>query len=275
MSSPSVILFGSPSFGTATLTALSENGYRVVCAVTTSPETPVVNAARMARIPVLTDLASLGNVIDQHASQVGIIAAYGELIPPETIALFPKGILNIHFSLLPKYRGAAPVPHALLAGEEKTGVSIFCIDEGLDTGPILATRLEQIYPEDTSESLYNRLSEIGIHLLVDVLPAYLSGAITSQPQDHRKATYAPPLSREDGRIDVHTPPADLARRIRAFHPWPGVWTHVQIKGRSVRLSLLPKNQAQLEGKRPVSIKQLLEGHSELGEQLQEVLVVWL
>ncbi len=153
-----------------------------------------------------------------------VVAAYGLILPPSVLAIPPYGCLNLHASLLPKYRGAAPVAAAILAGEEETGVSIILMDEGMDTGPLLAQRKVKILPEDTGESLTERLSFVGAELLVETLPGWLRGELSPQPQDDGQASYAPPLKKADGVIDWSLSAIEIWRRVRAYYPWPSAYT---------------------------------------------------
>ncbi|MGB9898110.1 methionyl-tRNA formyltransferase, partial [Thermanaerothrix sp.] len=133
------------------------------------------------------------------------------------------GCLNVHASLLPRWRGAAPIQAALLHGDKETGVTIMKMDAGVDTGPILSQRREPIREDDNAATLSQRLAELGAQLLIETLPEYLAGHITPQPQDENLATYAPLLKKEDGRLDWHLPAEALVRKVRAFTPWPGAF----------------------------------------------------
>ena len=235
---------------------------------------------------------------------VGVLASYGKIIPQSTLDSIPMGILNLHPSLLPKYRGPSPVQSAIIAGEEKTGISIMKMDEQIDHGPVLLQIEEEIKNTDTSQSLYQRLFSIGAQKLLEILPDYLADQIELQDQDHRQATYTKKLKRESGFIPIdiisqatrgnnfvaqpHTPYADLfiidknpitpeivERTIRAFSPWPGVWseiewqaengqTHKRIKILIAHLEdkKLTVDEVQLEGKNPVTLTQFCQGYPE-------------
>ena len=153
-----------------------------------------------------------------------VVAAFGQILRPEVLAIPPHGCLNVHASLLPRYRGAAPIPAAILAGDERTGVTIMRMDEGLDTGPMLAQAVWPISPQDTTGSLTEVLARLGASLLVEVLPSWLAGAIAPRPQDESQATYCLMLRNEDGLLDGALPAADLDRQVRACDPWPGAYT---------------------------------------------------
>jgi len=220
---------------------------------------------------------------------LGIVASYGKIISNEEILGFEYGILNLHPSLLPKYRGASPVQTAILNNEKETGITIIKIDEKVDHGPILAQVKEIILPTDTSETLYNRLFKIGADLLLQLLPDYLAGRAKLFPQDHTKATFTKRLTRDDGKIDWEKPADHNERFIRAMHPWPGAWTEIEMQSTKApkhqsseslplccseakRIKILKAHlensklvldMVQLEGKNPVTWKQFCEGYPEL------------
>jgi len=152
-----------------------------------------------------------------------VVAAFGQILKPEVLDLPPHGCLNVHASLLPRWRGAAPIHAAILHGDGRTGVTIMRMDPGLDTGPILSQRGVEIGPAETAGELYARLSVLGAELLMDTLPGYLEGSIQPQPQPAEGVTFAPMLKKEEGRLDFSRPAAELERRVRAFNPWPGAW----------------------------------------------------
>jgi len=162
-----------------------------------------------------------------------VVAAFGQILPTTVLELPQFGSLNVHASLLPRWRGAAPVAAALLAGDDTTGVTIMKMDAGLDTGPILSQRSVGIAPEDTRKSLTSRLAQLGAELLRDTLPGWFAGNLKPQPQNDTLATYAPQIKKEQGRIDWNETADDIDRRVRAFHPWPGAFTHWQ--GKSLKI----------------------------------------
>ena len=210
---------------------------------------------------------------------VGVLASYGKILPSEILAIPKYGILNIHPSLLPKYRGASPVQAAILVGDKETGVSVIKMDEKVDHGPIIAQFAEKILLTDTAESLYQHLFTSGAEVLLTILPAYLKDQIELRQQNDSQATYTKKLTREDGKIDWKWSPEKIERHVRAMHPWPGAWTEVQmtddrrqitekrlkiLKAHIENLSpdtchLIP-DLVQLEGKKPVSFKQFQEGY---------------
>jgi methionyl-tRNA formyltransferase len=150
-----------------------------------------------------------------------VVAAFGQILPKEVIELPKWGCLNVHASLLPRWRGAAPVQASILHGDTETGITIMKMDVGLDTGPILAKRPTPIDPQETGGQLTDRLSEIGGHLLLETIPPYIEGIMDLIEQDDTEATYAPMLKKSDGALDFILTAEDLARQVRAFEPWPG------------------------------------------------------
>ncbi len=224
---------GSPAFALPTLRALYEN-YTLI-GVVTQPDRRAGRGKRLTPPPVKTLALELGLPIMQprRLSEAGameqlrlwspdliVVAAFGQILRPDVLELPPYGCINVHASLLPRWRGASPVQAAILAGDAETGVTIMRMDEGVDTGPILSQRAIAIRPEDTAASLGARLADLGAELLLETLPLYLKGKIAPQPQPEEGATYAPLLQKEDGRLDFSRPVAELERRVRAMYPWP-------------------------------------------------------
>lgn len=237
MKGPRVVFMGSPSFAIPALEALA-GAYSVV-GVVTQPDRPagrgsrlrppaVKGAAERLGLPVfqpeeLSRPEALASLRD-WAPDVIVVAAFGQILPPDLLALPPHGCLNIHASLLPRWRGAAPIAAAILAGDAVTGVTLMRMDEGVDTGPILARREEPIRPDDTTGTLTERLARLGAELLMEVLPRYLRGEVRPVPQSEEGVTYCRPLKKEDGRLDWARPAAELERQVRATNPWPGAFT---------------------------------------------------
>lgn len=150
-----------------------------------------------------------------------VVAAFGQILPEEVLELPEWGCLNVHASLLPRWRGAAPVQASILHGDTETGITIMKMDAGLDTGPVLAQSTIHIDPQETGGQLTNRLAEIGSNLLLETIPSYLEGTTTPIEQDHTEATYAPMLKKADGALNFSRTAEELARQVRAFEPWPG------------------------------------------------------
>jgi methionyl-tRNA formyltransferase len=234
---PSILFMGSPDFALPTLSALKDH-YPVV-GVVTQPDRPAGRGRVLSPPPVKTLAASLGlpviqprrlkeaqamQQLNQWKPDLIVVAAFGQILKSEVLDLPRYGCINVHASLLPRWRGAAPIQAAILHGDEQSGVTIMRMDPGLDTGPILSQRSTAITPQDTAESLGNRLAQLGAELLIETLPAYIDGKISPKPQDDSLATYASMLEKEAGHLDFNQPAELLARKVRAFNPWPGAFT---------------------------------------------------
>jgi len=229
---------GSPEFAVPPLEHLILNHYQVA-AVYTQPDkpagrgrslvsTPVKKAAIAHKLPViqpasLKDAEAIAQLAGFHPDII-VVAAFGQILPRSVLDLPSHGCINLHPSLLPRFRGASPVASAILAGDDFTGVSVMLMDKGLDTGPILARAQIPISALDTTGSLTDKLSLIAAQLLLEVLPHWLRGELTPQPQNEAEATYSAPISKEEGEINWHLPAVDIWRRVRAYHPWPGCYT---------------------------------------------------
>jgi len=231
-----IVFMGSPEFALPTLRALADH-FRVV-GVVTQPDRPAGRGRKLSPPPVKTLAQALGLPViqprrlkePQAMQQLAawqpdliVVAAFGQILRRTVLALPPRGCLNVHASLLPRWRGAAPIHAAILHGDRETGVTIMQMDPGLDTGPVLSQRSTPITPADTAGSLSQRLARMGAELLVETIPGYLSGAIQPQPQDDSRATYAPKLEKSAGALDFSQPVAALERQVRAMHPWPGAY----------------------------------------------------
>jgi methionyl-tRNA formyltransferase len=233
-----VVFMGTPDFAVPSLEALLKSGDEVV-GVVTQPDrpkgrgqaltpSPVKLLAQREHIPVLQPtkmkdadfLAALG----AWKPDLIAVAAFGRILPPAILSLPSKGCINVHGSLLPKYRGAGPIQWAIINGETETGITTMLMDEGMDTGAMLLQEKIRIEPDDTAGSLSPRLALLGGRLLVETLKLLKAGTLVPQAQDHDQATMAPLLKKEDGVIDWRLPAAVLANRIRGLTPWPGAYT---------------------------------------------------
>ena len=239
-----LVYFGTPQFAVPTLEKLIAEKFAIELVVTNQDEPkgrgyevkapPVKEAALRAGLEVyqpakLKDPATLGYLSRFHPD-VMVVVAYGHILPLWLIGLPRLGCINVHASLLPKYRGAAPIQWSVIRGESVTGVTTMKIDEGLDTGDTLLKREVAIQDDETAESLGVRLSQVGADLLVETLVRLESGDLKAQPQDHSQATLAPILKKEDGRIDWNLPARDIWNRIRGLRPWPGAFTTFRERG---------------------------------------------
>ena len=225
---------GTPEFAAIVLDELIESEH-TVDAVLTRPDARAGRGRRMTQSAVKRRAADSGIEIHQPSTLRGsradamltalvpdvlVVAAYGLLLPPSILAIPRLGCVNVHASLLPRWRGAAPTAHAILAGDRETGVSIMQMDAGLDTGPVLSSRICAIADDDTAGSLASRLATLGAAALVDTLSALEHGSVTPEPQDTSRATTAPKLSKTQAVIDWSRPAVEIERSIRAFDPWP-------------------------------------------------------
>ena len=231
-----IVFMGSPEFALPALKALAEN-YSVV-GVVTQPDRPagrgrtltppaVKRLAERLDLPLmqprrLSQADAMQQLKDWNPDMI-VVAAFGQILKPAVLELPPFGCINLHASLLPRWRGAAPIRAAILHGDQETGVTIMKMDAGVDTGPILKQRSTPILPEDTPDALSARLAELGAELLLETLPAYLAGELQPRPQDETQASYAPMLKKEDGLLDFGQSAQGLARRVRGLKPWPGAF----------------------------------------------------
>ena len=195
-----------------------------------------------------------------------VVAAYGQILPHELLVVSKIAAVNIHPSLLPKFRGPTPIQSAILKGEQKTGVTFIRMDEQVDHGQIIHQFESEILASDTFESLAKRLFSLASESLVRVLTGYDKNSLTKQNDE--EATFTKILTKENGHIDLSSPPDSslLSRMIRAYYPWPGVWTKFDLTGKEVVIKLLPEDMIQVEGKKPMSFKDFKNGY-EKGEEL--------
>jgi len=231
-----LVFMGSPEFALPVLRVLAQS-YDVI-GVVTQPDRST-GRGRVVKPPPLKTLAlEIGlpviqpeklrepSVIQQLRiwnPEIIVVAAFGQILSKDVLDLPPYGCINVHASLLPRWRGAAPVNAAVLAGDDETGVTIMKMDAGLDTGPMLTQKSIRLTEDDTAGSVAKALSRLGAGLLIETLPDYISGKLIPQPQPDQGATYAPMLKKEDGLLDFSRPAVELERRVRAMNPWPGAW----------------------------------------------------
>ena len=243
-----VIFMGTPEYSVPALRMLLDSPGREVVGVYTPPDRPRGRGQNLEATPVKMASLDMGLPVFQPASlrsaavqdemaelkpDVAVVAAYGKLLPGPVLRLPSKGCLNIHPSLLPKYRGPSPVATALLDGVETTGVTLMLLDEGMDTGPTVAQKQYPLDGTETAETLTEDLFGIGAGLLAEHLDAWVSGSLTALPQDQAAATVTRKLERADGRADWQLTATELERRHRAFTPWPGLFTSWE--GKTLRL----------------------------------------
>ncbi len=214
----------------------------------------------------------LEELVKETDAVLGVVANFGHVISKKIIDHFPKGILNVHPSLLPKYRGPTPVQTAILNGDKIAGVTIIKIDEIVDHGPILEQTKEKIKNSDTSETLLKRLFERGAKILPNIISKYIASYIKITKQNEKKATFTQILTKESGFINLNNPPSKefLKRMIRAFYPWPGTWFRTKISEKKLIVKLLPDKKIQVEGKNPMGYKDFVNGYKEGAEILSRL-----
>jgi methionyl-tRNA formyltransferase len=305
-----LVFCGTPRFAVPSLEHVVRAGHDVRLVVT-QPDRPKGRGMGLAFSPVKEAALQLGlpitqpekikandefrRTLEQIAPEAIIVVGYGRIIPQWMIDLPPLGNINVHASLLPKYRGAAPIQWAIANGETLTGVTTMKIDAGLDTGDMLLQAEMPIAPDDTSETLAPRLAELGAELLIETLARLEGGVITPVPQNHAEHTLAPILKKEDGQIDFHRSAQEILNRLRGFTPWPGAFTQFRGKGfvihqaHAVEANLKPGElglegdrllagaanhtalelaEIQLEGKKRMSSRDFINGYRPApGEQL--------
>jgi len=299
-----LVFAGTPEFAVPSLQALLDAGHRVL-AVYTQPDRPAGRGRKLSMSPVKEFALARGLTVRQPATlkteaeadelralapDAMIVIAYGLLLPKPILAIPKHGCLNVHASLLPRWRGAAPIQRAIEAGDPVTGVTVMQMEEGLDTGPMLAHAQTKITTSDTAASLHDRLSRLGAVLLVETLARVEHDAIHTTPQDNSLASYAAKLRKDEARLDWNQDAAALARRVRAFNPWPVA--HTTLDGQTLRIwmaanepgdgdatpgtilsadsggirvscghGVLRVTQLQAEGGRPLAAREFLNGRA--------------
>ncbi len=298
-----LVFMGTPHSAVPTLDALAANPMVVVVAAYTPPDRRQGRGRTFAPSPVKQRAEELGLPVEQpatfrnsdavgrladYAPDIIVVAAYGRLLPTEVLNLPRFGCLNLHPSLLPRHRGPSPVAGAILAGDDATGVTVMLLDEGMDTGPIIAQRARPVGLEDDAETLTAELFRDGAALLDEVMPDWIAGAVAAVPQDDEQATYTSKLERADGIADWTRPAEFLCRQQRAYTPWPGL--HTKWDGKEVKLldvaplpdgyarpamvtatagepiavgsggGLLAVRRLQLEGRRPADAADFVRGY---------------
>jgi methionyl-tRNA formyltransferase len=293
---------GTPDFAVPALQRLIAN-FRVI-GVVTQPDRPAGRSRQVQMSPVKQVALEVGIPVfqpekirrpeavaelKQWSPDVYVVAAFGQILPQAVLDIPPHGSVNVHASLLPRWRGAAPIQAAIRAGDAETGVTIMKMDAGLDTGPMLRSRAIPIVPDETGQSLHDKLAILGGDLLIETLPGYLSGAIQPQPQPGEGVTLAPRIQKEEGHVDWTQPAAHIERTVRAFTPWPGTyafWDGKLLKilsghvvdgtaapGQVMRLrdsaaigtgaGLFVPDRLQIEGGKPVTLSEFLRGHAQI------------
>jgi methionyl-tRNA formyltransferase len=301
-----IVFFGTPAFAVPTLEALLSSRHAVV-GVVTQPDRPRGRGQKTAAAPIKASAAAAGVAVLQPDSMkdagfvaalsamnadLGVVAAYGKILTGTVLALPRLGMVNVHASLLPRYRGAAPVHRAIIAGERETGITIMRVVRALDAGPMLATARRPIGPDETSEDVERDLARIGAALAVSTIDRLIDGRIPELPQNDADATYAHRLAKDDGVVDWALSAEQIHNRIRGLHPWPHGFTFlgdkrlillrstpsadvagnepgtvVEASGDRLRVAtgagILNLLELQAEGKRPMPAREFLAGHGDL------------
>jgi methionyl-tRNA formyltransferase len=252
MSPLRIIFMGTAGLSCTSLEKLARTEAFSVAAVVTQPDkpkgrdlkltpSPVKILAERLKLPLRQPLRARDEQFIAELRALNpdliVVVAYGQILPPAILDLPRFGCLNVHTSLLPKYRGAAPIQWAIANGEAETGVTIMKMDPGLDTGPVLSVRRTPILPSDDSQILHDRLAGLGAELLLETIPDYISGKSTPRPQPADGATYAAKVKKEDGQIDWNAPADTIWNRLRAFTPWPGAFTFIPAEPKSQLLKI--------------------------------------
>src|SRR3989344_2446912 len=274
-----IVFFGTSEFAVPALEILIRENYNIV-AVITAPDKPAGRKKTLSPSPVKLKAESLSLKVLQPATlkdevifenfknlnpDLCVIAAYGKIIPKKFLDVPRHGFLNIHPSLLPKYRGPSPVKTAILDGATQTGVTIIVVDEEVDHGPILESRKWKVESGKRYKELEKELAELGAKLLIETLPKYVSGKVKPVPQDHSQATFTRMFTREDGRINWDNSPDKIYNQIRALNPEPGAWTVWKDKVLNIKKAKLIDEKlkleiVQMEGRKEVPFKEFLNGY---------------
>lgn len=242
-----IVFAGTPDFSVPALDAIVEAGHEVV-AVYTQPDRPAGRGRKLTPPPVKARALELGLPVEQperfdtaaietlrvHAPDVMVVVAYGLILPPAALDVPRYGCLNIHASLLPRWRGAAPIQRAIAAGDGETGVGIMQMEAGLDTGPVLLERRTPISADDTGASLHDRLADLGGQAIIDALAGVAAGTLQPQPQPDKGVTYARKLEKREAEIDWNESAQEIERKVRAFNPWPVAFTTLNDKTYRIR-----------------------------------------
>ncbi|MBX9946638.1 MAG: methionyl-tRNA formyltransferase [Reyranella sp.] len=252
---------GTSAFAVPALKALAEAGHDLVVVYTRAPK-PAGRGQQERRTPVHETAVSLGLAVRTPRSlrseeealsfraldlDAAVVVSYGHILPKSFLDAPVLGCINIHGSLLPRWRGAAPIHRAILAGDAETGVTTMRMDEGLDTGPMLLAERTPISSADTAETVHDRLAALGARLIVSTLDGLMRNTLESVPQPEEGVTYAHKLGKEEGALDWRRPAAELERKVRAFHPWPGTWFDAPAENGVERIKVLAAGLALAGG----------------------------
>ncbi len=267
-----LVFFGTSEYSVQTLKALFASDRYLITAVVTQSDKPIGRKQVLTPTPVKLAALELGLPVFEHpkdviniSADIGVLVYYGKILSKKVLEAFPFGIINIHPSLLPAWRGPSPAQAAILAGDVQTGVTVMKLDTAMDTGPILAQQAIPIHETDTAQNLYDALFPIGIDLLLKCLPDYIEGKCVPVAQSTQNLSYSHIINREDGKISAQHSPRQIVRMLRALHPWPGVyciWQGRRVKILSAHLEAdqIVFDQLQMEGKKPMNFVDFMRGY---------------
>ena len=277
-----IIFFGSSRYVVPVIEMLHNNfGLSLVVTTEQGSMDPVPFYCKAKKIPYISvrkaaDLISTYE-IESAMAELGVVADFGIIIPQKMLNFFPMGVVNIHPSLLPKYRGPTPCQNAILNGETESGVTIIKLDKYMDHGPVIAQIVEEIKPSDTAKSLYERLFKIGTVLLRKVVVNFENSKVKLIPQNHEHATFTKSLTKEDGYIDFmnfFSSKDFFERMVRAYYIWPGAWTRINVTKNKKDIKIvkfLPNKKIQVEGGREMDYKDFINGYKNANKKLLEFL----
>lgn len=276
-----IVFFGTNRLAQIVLEELIKSNYKPQLIITAPDKkagrgqerqmSPVKQTALKNNLEILQPKDLYESNVKSRLSNVdlSILVAYGQIIPKEILIAPKYGFINVHPSLLPKYRGPSPIQTAILSDDKKIGISIIILDELIDHGPILIQKKITISPKDTHLSLVEYLGKIGARLLIQILPEYLAGSLKPKTQNDSQATFSKHIKKSDGYIDLNNPPdpQTFDRMIRAFYLWPGTWCRLMVNGKWLIVKFLPGNLIQPEGKQPMLLSEFTNGYPNLFKQL--------
>ncbi len=264
-----IVFFGSDEFSVIVLDKLlRESQYNIVKVVTTKTLTPIAIYAKRNFLPLLqTSKPKTSDFVNLN-SQLGILVVYGHIISKNVLDLFSKGIINIHPSILPKYRGPSPIKTSLLNGDKQTGVTIIELDDQMDHGRVLIQTNTNIEPHELLEQLRDRLARLGTDILIKILPDYIQNKVTLHQQDHKQATFTKQFTKSDGKITWGMSVKEIYNKYRAFHDWPGIWFEHKDKRVKILECKLVDDKLEIitvqpEGKNSMDFKAFINGYGNL------------
>lgn len=263
-----IVFFGTPKLSVSFLEALAKDKDFEVLAVVTQPDKEAGRGKKITPPEVKIVAEKFGISVLQFASlkkeeaqnqlrslgaDLFVVVAYGKIIPSQILSIPPMGVINVHPSLLPKYRGPSPIQFAILNSDKTTGISIMLLDEGMDTGPVIAQKTIELDLSETSTSLEEKICKIGPEFLVETIKCFSKNECKAVAQDEKEATVTSLLTRDDGKINWHKTDEEIVRMVRAFQPWPGVWTLMKTDKETVRVKILSIKLSQKKFQKPAGV----------------------